>query len=251
MSELTVPDGLFDADFVASDEHSLADRFDWIIQDGQIIHAPVVGWTWACRRCGEAGTLPEDPVRLASLHGTQHAAGPFDTLVPLLVAVVRKFPPTTPSSTSYLAELLAEAPPAMTVREWLAARGPVLLGTEVHLALWHMARRRTAEDLVQRWRQTRDAAEAAWEEVLADKIRRHPAYLHPVYPMVPFLVRVWAVDGKRGPFWDGTGVRLVAEDGSELCTFDLGDSPETTAALDALTELCPPRWEEDERDTLL
>ncbi|MDW6057980.1 hypothetical protein SAZ11_07745 [Streptomyces sp. FXJ1.4098] len=114
-----------------------------------------------------------------------------------------------------------------------------------------MARRHTAEDLVQRWRQTRDAAEAAWEEVLADKIRRHPAYLHPVYPMVPVLARFWAVDGKRGPFWDGTGVRLVAEDGSELCTFDLGDSPETTAALDALTELCPPRWEEDERDTLL
>ncbi|MEU9167859.1 hypothetical protein AB0D34_08695 [Streptomyces sp. NPDC048420] len=43
MSEPTVPDELFDADLVASDEHRLADRFDWIIQDGQIIHAPVVG----------------------------------------------------------------------------------------------------------------------------------------------------------------------------------------------------------------
>lgn len=42
MSELTAPDALFDADFVAVDEYSLADRFDWIIQDGQIIHAPVV-----------------------------------------------------------------------------------------------------------------------------------------------------------------------------------------------------------------
>lgn len=153
--------------------------------------------------------------------------------------------------TGYLAELLAEAQPAMTVREWLAARGPALLGTEVHRAQWHMARRRMAEDLVKRFRQTRDDAEAAWERVLADKIRHHPAYLHPVYPMVPALARLWAVDGKRGPFWGNTDVRLMAEDGTELCTFDLGDSPETTAALDALTELCPPQWAEDERHTLL
>ncbi|MEU7320920.1 hypothetical protein AB0465_14020 [Streptomyces griseoviridis] len=43
MPELTAPDELFDADLVTVDEHSLADRSDWIIQDGQIIHAPVVG----------------------------------------------------------------------------------------------------------------------------------------------------------------------------------------------------------------
>lgn len=151
----------------------------------------------------------------------------------------------------YLAEQLAEAPPAMTVREWRTARGPALLGAGVHLAQWHMARRRTAEDLMEWWRQTRDSAEAAWEEILADKIRRHPAYLHPVYPMAPALARFWGADGKRGPVWDSTGVHLLAEDGTELCTFDLGDSPETTAALEALTELWPPRWEEDERDTLL
>lgn len=59
MPELTVPDELFDADSIASDEHRLAERFDWIIQDGQIVHAPVVGWAWACPKCGESGTLPE------------------------------------------------------------------------------------------------------------------------------------------------------------------------------------------------
>ncbi|MDQ1031401.1 hypothetical protein QF035_008983 [Streptomyces umbrinus] len=101
MSELTVPDELFDADFVASDEHRLADRFDWIIQDGQIVHAPVVGWTWACPKCGESGNLPEEPVALfdsASPHGEQHAAGPFDTLVTLLVSVVREFPGSAPGA---------------------------------------------------------------------------------------------------------------------------------------------------------
>jgi hypothetical protein len=101
MPELTVPDELFDADSVASDEHRLADRFDWIIQDGQIVHAPVVGRTWACPKCGESGTLPEAPVALfhsASPHGKQHAAGPFDTLVPLLVSVVRDFPGSAPGA---------------------------------------------------------------------------------------------------------------------------------------------------------
>ncbi|MFD8609406.1 hypothetical protein [Streptomyces sp. NPDC059631] len=237
MSELTLPDRLFDADFVVSHEHSLADRLDWITRDGQVMHAPFVGWTWSCPKCGESETLPEGPAHLASPYGAQHAAGLFRTLMPLLVPGVRMFPPTSPFSTSCLAELRAEAPPTMTVLE--------------RLALWHLVRRRRAEGLVQCWRQTRDAAEAAWEEILADKIRRHPAYLHPVYPRVPVLARFWAVEGKRGPFWDGTGVRLVAGDDSELCTFDLGDSPETTAALDALTELWPPRWEEDVRDTPL
>ncbi|MGW0868921.1 hypothetical protein ACWD3Z_00355 [Streptomyces sp. NPDC002740] len=101
MPELTVPDELFDADFVASDEHRLADRFDWIIQDGQLVHAPVVGWTWACPKCGESGTLPEDPVALfhsASPRGKRHAAGTFDTLVPLLVSVVREFPGSAPEA---------------------------------------------------------------------------------------------------------------------------------------------------------
>lgn len=250
MPELTVPDELFDADLVVSNGRRLADRFDWIIQDGHLDHAPAVGRTWACPKCGESGTLPDDPVALfhsASPHGRQHAAGPFDTRVPLLISVVRKFPPTTLSSTSYL----AEAPPGMTVGERLAAQGPALLGTKVHRALRRVARRRRAEHLAERWRQSRDAAETAWEKVLADQVRRHPAHLHPRYPMVPVLARLWAVDGKRGSFWDSTGVRLVAKDGTELCTFDLGDSPETTAALDALTELCPPRWPEDERDTLL
>ncbi|MEU0942489.1 hypothetical protein ABZ379_06790 [Streptomyces canus] len=101
MSELTVPDELFDADFVASAEHRLADRFDWIIQDGQIVHAPVLGWTWACPKCGEPGTLSEGPAALfhsASPHGKQQAAGPFDTLVPLLVSVVREFPGSAPGA---------------------------------------------------------------------------------------------------------------------------------------------------------
>ncbi|MEV7953005.1 MULTISPECIES: hypothetical protein [Streptomyces] len=43
MPELAVPDELFDADFVAPDENSLADRYNWIIQDGVLVHAPVVG----------------------------------------------------------------------------------------------------------------------------------------------------------------------------------------------------------------
>ncbi|MFM9539926.1 hypothetical protein [Streptomyces turgidiscabies] len=103
MPELTVPDELFDADSIASDEHRLADRFDWIIQDGQIVHAPVVGWAWAwaCPKCGESGTLPEAPVALfhsASPHGKQHAAGPFDTFGPLLVSVVREFPGSAPGA---------------------------------------------------------------------------------------------------------------------------------------------------------
>lgn len=38
MPENAVPDELFDAD-----DHSLADRSDWIVQDGELIHAPVVG----------------------------------------------------------------------------------------------------------------------------------------------------------------------------------------------------------------
>ncbi|MFC8125536.1 hypothetical protein [Streptomyces sp. NPDC057302] len=104
MSELTVPDELFNADFVAADEHRLAadpDRFDWIIRDGQLIHAPVVGWTWACPKCGESGTLPKHPAALFgsdSPHGKQHAAGPFDTLVTLLISVVREFPGSPPQA---------------------------------------------------------------------------------------------------------------------------------------------------------
>ncbi|MFK0179680.1 hypothetical protein ACIQVR_27340 [Streptomyces xanthochromogenes] len=43
MAEPTVPDELFNADFVASDEHDLADRRDWSIVDGQLVHAPAVG----------------------------------------------------------------------------------------------------------------------------------------------------------------------------------------------------------------
>ncbi|WP_434598367.1 hypothetical protein [Streptomyces sp. A5-4] len=96
MPELAVPAELFDADFVADDEHGLAARYDWVVQDGNLVHAPVVGWTWACLECGESGTLPEIPVRLASPHGTQHAAGPFNTLAPLLVSLVRKFPGSPP-----------------------------------------------------------------------------------------------------------------------------------------------------------
>lgn len=224
MSELSVPDELFDADF-ASHEHSLAHRFDWIIQDGQIIHAPVVGWTWACRKCGEAGTLPGDPVRLASLHGTQHAAGPFSTLVPLLVSVVRKFPPTTPSSTSYRAELLAEAPAAMTVRGWLAARALPFWEqrSTSPYGTWRatVRRRISFSGGSRRGMPPRPRGKKSWPT--------RSAVIHPVYPMVTVLARFWAVDGKHGPLWDGTGVRLVSEDGSELCTFDLGDTPETTA----------------------
>ncbi|NUQ96210.1 MAG: hypothetical protein HOY79_06470 [Streptomyces sp.] len=62
MSEPTVPDELFDADLVASDKHSLADRFDWIIRDGQIIHAPVVG---QCRRIPLSEREPEHAQRPA------------------------------------------------------------------------------------------------------------------------------------------------------------------------------------------
>ncbi|MFJ9900586.1 hypothetical protein ACIQPR_45395 [Streptomyces sp. NPDC091280] len=101
MPELTAPDELFDGDLVASDERSLADRSDWIIQDGQIVHAPVVGWTWACSKCGESGTLPEDAVALfckAYPFGTRHAANPFGTQLPLLISVVRKFPGSAPGA---------------------------------------------------------------------------------------------------------------------------------------------------------
>ncbi|MFJ1954479.1 hypothetical protein ACIOGT_24995 [Streptomyces microflavus] len=38
MPECAVPDELFDAD-----DHTLADRSDWIVQDGGLIHAPVAG----------------------------------------------------------------------------------------------------------------------------------------------------------------------------------------------------------------
>lgn len=38
MPESAVPDELFDAD-----DHTPADRSDWIVQDGGLIHAPVVG----------------------------------------------------------------------------------------------------------------------------------------------------------------------------------------------------------------
>ncbi|MCJ0875184.1 hypothetical protein [Streptomyces sp. AP-93] len=99
MPELIVPNELFDADLVASDEHSLAARFDWVVQDGRLIHAPVVGWTWTCPECGEFGSLPKDPVTLASRsHGAQQAAGLFNTIVPLLVGVARKFPGSRPGA---------------------------------------------------------------------------------------------------------------------------------------------------------
>ncbi|KAB7839512.1 hypothetical protein [Streptomyces mobaraensis] len=94
MPEHAVPDELFDAD----DEYSLAVRYDWVVQDGHLVHAPVVGWTWACAECSESGSLPKILVHLASLHRTQHAAGPFNTLVPLLVSVVRKFPDSPPQA---------------------------------------------------------------------------------------------------------------------------------------------------------
>ncbi|MFE7115009.1 hypothetical protein ACFU99_06235 [Streptomyces sp. NPDC057654] len=95
MPELTVPDELFDADLAASDGQSLAARFDWLIRNGYLVHAPVVGCTRACPECewGACRTLPEDPVRLVSRaeRRSQYAVSPFDTFVPLLVSVVREF----------------------------------------------------------------------------------------------------------------------------------------------------------------
>lgn len=96
MPESTVPDELFDADFVAEDKHGLAARYNWVVRDGYLVHAPVVGWTWACPGCGESGPLPGNSVLLASPHGTQRAAGPFNAFVPLLVSAVRKFPGSPP-----------------------------------------------------------------------------------------------------------------------------------------------------------
>ncbi|WP_405824602.1 hypothetical protein OG705_30170 [Streptomyces sp. NBC_00838] len=92
MPELAVPDELFEADFVADDEHSLVDRYDWIVLDGQLIHAPVVGWTWTCPKCGKSGSFFSAFDSLFSPRGTQRAQGLFDTLVPLQADVVREFP---------------------------------------------------------------------------------------------------------------------------------------------------------------
>ncbi|WP_327357862.1 hypothetical protein [Streptomyces sp. NBC_01304] len=67
MPEPTVPDELFDADFAVFGKHSLADRFNWIIQDGQLVHAPVVDWTRAWPKYGDESAVrrawPASPPR--------------------------------------------------------------------------------------------------------------------------------------------------------------------------------------------
>ncbi|MFJ5951382.1 hypothetical protein [Streptomyces noursei] len=107
-------------------------------------------------------------------------------------------------------------------------------------------RRNRAEDLIQDWRRIKDAAENEWEQVLADRIRHHAAYLHPVYRSLPTQALLWGVDTKNGPVWDSTEVRLLTQDGTELCAFDLHDGPEVTMGLDALSALQPPLYAEDE-----
>ncbi|MFD9867503.1 hypothetical protein ACFXI8_23760 [Streptomyces niveus] len=92
MHELAVPDELFEADFVADDEHSLVDRYDWIALDGQLIHAPVVGRTWTYPKCGKSGSFFSAFDSLFSPCSTQRAQGLFDTLVQLQADVVREFP---------------------------------------------------------------------------------------------------------------------------------------------------------------
>lgn len=89
MPEPTVPDELFDADFAVFGKHSLADRFNWIIQDGQLVHAPVVDWTRAWPKYGDECS-PKGLACLASPHGTQHIAS--------LVSVACEFPGSPPQS---------------------------------------------------------------------------------------------------------------------------------------------------------
>lgn len=81
-----VPDALFDADFSQPlGREDWIDRFDWVIVDDQVVHAPAA-WNWSCPECGASGVL-EDP--LDRPHETQHAKGVFGRMIPLELEVVR------------------------------------------------------------------------------------------------------------------------------------------------------------------
>lgn len=87
------PDALFDADLsLPLGREGWVDRFDWVVVDGpdgaRIVHAPAT-WAWRCPECGETGTMPDALGLLPSPHGAQHAAGPFDPIVPLQVDAIR------------------------------------------------------------------------------------------------------------------------------------------------------------------
>ncbi|MCZ1012005.1 hypothetical protein [Streptomyces lydicus] len=146
----------------------------------------------------------------------------------------------------------------MTIDNSSPTKGTNLPGQNAQTMFSHSAsawrvegRCRRAENLLEQWRRMQLAAEHEWLELLADRIRRHPAYLHPAYASLPAQALLWGMDTKRGPIWDSADVRLMTKDGVELCTFDLDDSPKVTMALAALSELQPPLYEEDELHMLL
>ena len=88
-SRTPVPDALFDADLCQPlGREDWVDRFDWVIIDRRVVHAPVT-WTWTCPTCGESGVMPDGPDPLAVPHGSQHAGGLFGTIVPLDVEAER------------------------------------------------------------------------------------------------------------------------------------------------------------------
>lgn len=93
---MTAPDTLFDADLsTRADSPNLVqteieNRADWTIVDGELVHDPLVAWRWECPECGQTGEVELDDMVLTSSHGTQHSQGPFDTIVPLTISLIRR-----------------------------------------------------------------------------------------------------------------------------------------------------------------
>lgn len=84
------PDEIFDATFSEAlqgvDE---TDRSNWIITAEGLRYDPIVAWGWNCPECGATGLMPDDPLAVIGVHGSQHAAGPFDAVTQLLVFAIR------------------------------------------------------------------------------------------------------------------------------------------------------------------
>lgn len=90
---------------------------------------------------------------------------------------------------------------------------------QVRSALRHLS----PQALLDLWCLAGGVAERAWEAVLAERIREHPAYAR--MRAAPADAVFWAADGKRGLFWDGKGVRLTSRDGRTLGSLDVEDDP--------------------------
>lgn len=85
-----VPDEIFDATFSeALQGVNETDRSNWIITPDGLCYDPIVAWGWNCPECGATGLMPEDPLAMIGVHGSQHATGPFDPVTPLLVFAIR------------------------------------------------------------------------------------------------------------------------------------------------------------------